>query len=176
MQRPTRRPDQSGALAQLVERYLCKVDVRSSILLGSTRIRFRRNRCSPSRLGLRSPHPTVEVAHRIRIVLVRVPPWRQPAGRGRLLHDGLLCIRARFPRRQRHSHSPNDDGNDENDYQQPNQRLKRAKDVVIAPPLSQVIEDAPHGQRRPNTLAHTRGNVGPRLLRGCCVPEMRYRM
>ena len=27
---------ESGALAQLVERYLCKVDVRSSILLGST--------------------------------------------------------------------------------------------------------------------------------------------
>jgi hypothetical protein len=36
MQRPTLHPDQSGALAQLVERYLCKVDVRSSILLGST--------------------------------------------------------------------------------------------------------------------------------------------
>ena len=171
MQRPTRRPDQSGALAQLVERYLCKVDVRSSILLGSTRIRFRRN-CSPSRLGLRSPHPTVEVAHRIRIVLVRVPPRRQPAGRGRLLHDGLLCIRARSPRRQRHSHSPNDDGNDENDYQQPNQRLKRAKDIVHrATPFS--------GDRRcaawpaPSEYpAPTQANVGPRLLRGCCVPEM----
>jgi hypothetical protein len=36
MQRPTCRPDQSGALAQLVERCLCKAEVRGSNPLGST--------------------------------------------------------------------------------------------------------------------------------------------